>query len=134
MLKWRRIYWHTQCKNWCLQVRKCWKWKIGNKCHAQMMLCCSNCVCRSTELRMQTEMHSRYVFANQLGIIFERKNSACILLAWWMGCHQPLDKKISWFVWSLLEHFRVSVSAQKMVYYSVWSGIWLKIKKILIGQ
>lgn len=59
------------------------------------VLCSSNCVCRSTELRMQTEMHSRYVFANQLGIIFERKNSACILLAWWMGCHQPLDKKIS---------------------------------------
>lgn len=96
------------------------------------VLCSSNCVCRSTELRMQTEMHSRYVFANQLGIIFERKNSACILLAWWMGCHQPLDKKISGFLWPLLEYFRVSVSAQKMVYYSVWSGIWLKMKKILI--
>lgn len=33
------------------------------------------------------------VFAGVQNYRAKKKNSVCILWAWWMGCHQPLDKK-----------------------------------------
>lgn len=81
MLKWRRIYWHTQCKNWCLQVRKCWKWKIGNKCHAQMMCYVVAVVfagVQSSECRLKCILDTFFKSNNQV-FVWRKKSSLYIV-------------------------------------------------------
>lgn len=53
---------------------------------------------------MQTEMHSRYVFqVKQLlvGICLEKEIQSVNCGLGERGCHQPLDKKITGFLWPL---------------------------------